>query len=286
MPVGRHRHAVNVRADGLASVLGPLLREPGVSVALLVDADSGMVLDACGPAAGDGADLEQLGAAHGDLVRLALGPAAGLDPAGPAAGDCELVVTLDGGRHLVVRRIPDPHGDRLALSVLVTGPPRVLRRTRRRLREVSAAALTAGPTTTLRPVEGAWVPGPGEERPLPPPRPRLPARPTPSTPPVRPPAAVGSALAALDMPRLPSPSPGVQPELRARPELRVRPELRAQPDLRPVPPSPPAPPAALPPPASPPPALPPPAPPPAPQAGPRAGLPPPAVPPAQRSRTG
>ena len=45
---GRHRHAINVRADGLATVLAPLLTDTRVRAAALVDVDSGMVLDTCG----------------------------------------------------------------------------------------------------------------------------------------------------------------------------------------------------------------------------------------------
>ena len=162
MPGGRHRHAINVRADGLRTVLGPLMRDPAVQAALLVDIDSGMVLDCCGrESAGTVVDQEQLGAAHGDLMRLALGSAfgPGADDPGRPDPECEIVIGLDERRHLVLRRVRDPHGDRLALSVLIDGPPRVLRRTRRRLRDVSAAALTAGPTTSLRPIEGEWQPG-------------------------------------------------------------------------------------------------------------------------------
>jgi hypothetical protein len=184
--VGRHRHAVNVRADGLATVLGPLAQDPAVLVALLVDVDSGMVLDSCGPAAAGGdaagaavpppaahpddshsywltepaaalADTEELGAAHGELMRLALGVATGSPVR--AGRDCELTVSLDGHRHLVLRRVPDPHGDRLVLSVLVDGPARIVKRVRRRLGEMSAAAFTAGPTVSLRPGLGAWVSG-------------------------------------------------------------------------------------------------------------------------------
>ena len=172
MPMGRHCHAVNVRSDGLATVLGRLMQDSAIQVALLVDVDSGMILDACGPQAGgigpdqEQLDQEQLGAAHSDLMRLALGPAVASGASGlpHRHGNCEIVVSQDDGRHLVLRLVPDPHGDRLALSVLIDGPGRALRRTRRRLREVSASALTAGPTTSLRPVEGTWVPGVIEER--------------------------------------------------------------------------------------------------------------------------
>src|SRR4051795_12445190 len=74
--VGRHRHAVTVRADGLGVVLGPLLNDPRVVLAALVDVDSGMVLDACTPdrpgAQYWGADLEMAGAGHAELARVAL----------------------------------------------------------------------------------------------------------------------------------------------------------------------------------------------------------------------
>lgn len=249
MPVGRHRHAIDVRTDGLASVLGPLLQDPAVRAALLVDVDSGMVLDACGLT--PDADQEQLGAAHADLLRLALGPAFGTGPEEPAAGDCEIVVQLDGGRHLVMRRVPDPFGDRLGLSVLVAGPPRAVRRTRRRLRGVvSAAALTAGPSVALRPVEGTWVTGVTADRPAPPVRRR--PLPTGSAPEV--PAAPagypvgGSALAALDAPRPAIPRTRPVDVLPAGPRsmpVEVGPLSVAPPPAEPRP----APPSALPPPA-------------------------------------
>ena len=246
MPIGRHRHAINVRADGLASVLGSLLQDSAVQAALLVDVDSGMVLDACGPRlSGLGVDQEQLGAAHGELMRLALGPAFGAAPKEPQpVADCEIVVALGGGRHLVLGQVPDPHGDRLALSVLVCGPPRAVRRARRRLREVSAAALTAGPTVSLRPIEGTWVPGVTEERAAPPARPRpSPGWSRDDTSPlgidVGAEPVGGSALAALDAPVAPAPRrlsvPGPLP-------LASR-IVRAAPESRPAPPS------ALPPPA-------------------------------------
>lgn len=151
--MGRHRHAINVRADGLAAVLGPLLRDPRIRVATLVDVDSGMVLDACGAAP----DLEVLGASQAELVRIALGLL--------AAPTCEVVVEAGGERHHIVRVVPDPHGGRLALSVVVDGSRRAVERTRRRLREVSDAALTAGPTMSRRPVvggplSGGWIGGP------------------------------------------------------------------------------------------------------------------------------
>ena len=95
MPIGRHRHAINVRTDGLASVLGPLLQDPAVQAALLVDVDSGMVLDACGLT--PDSDQEQLGAAHADLLRLAFGPAFGIgQDTWPPDGECEIVVSWTG----------------------------------------------------------------------------------------------------------------------------------------------------------------------------------------------
>lgn len=249
MAVGRHRHAINVRADGLASVLGTLMQDAAVQAALLVDVDSGMVLDACGPQAGGAVfDQEQLGAAHGELMRLSLGPAFGFAPNDPVpVDDCEIVVALGGERHLVLGRVTDPHGDRLVLSVLVCGPPRAVRRTRRRLREVSAAALTAGPTVSLRPVEGTWVPGVTEERP------EVRARPVADPPdtwprgfgarpmrvgpmgvePSRSEPVGGSALAALDAPV--PPRPAVAPAPDVLPQMpRI---VSAEPESRPAPPS-------------------------------------------------
>ena len=43
--MGRHRHVVNVRADGLTAVLEPFLRQRQVQAATLIDLSSGMVLD-------------------------------------------------------------------------------------------------------------------------------------------------------------------------------------------------------------------------------------------------
>jgi len=222
MPGGRHRHAINVRADGLSTVLGPLMRDAAVQAALLVDIDSGMVLDCCGrESAGTVVDQEQLGAAHGDLMRLALGPAfgPGADDPGRPEPECEIVIGLDERRHLVLRRVRDPHGDRLALSVLIDGPPRVLRRTRRRLRDVSAAALTAGPTTSLRPIEGEWHPG---ALPSPPP---APAPPRPAVAPMRVPAPAVPALSMvpvvprfLQTTRIPDPAAAPDPATGAAPK--------------------------------------------------------------------
>ncbi|MBW0119506.1 hypothetical protein [Pseudonocardia abyssalis] len=135
---------MNVRADGLQTVLGPLLRDRRVVTAVLLDVDSGMVLDAWSSHLGR-ADLELLGAGHAELVRTVRAGADGRDEG------CEVVASLGDDRHHVVRTVPDPHGDHLALSVVVVGRRRALERARRRLRVVSAAALTAGPTMARRP---------------------------------------------------------------------------------------------------------------------------------------
>jgi hypothetical protein len=166
--VGRHRHVVNVRTDGIAEVLGPLLRDARITAAALVDVGSGMVLDAwsaAGPTAPTGVpDLELIGAQHAEVVRCALAllrtwPRPDrLEPAGPEDDTCEVVLGADGGCHHLLRTVPDPHGDRLALAVVVDGPPRVLERVRKRLRSVAVdAALTAGPSMSRRPVRGAWL---------------------------------------------------------------------------------------------------------------------------------
>jgi hypothetical protein len=160
--VGRHRHAVNVRVDGLAVVLGPLLSDVRISAAVLLDVDSGMVLDAwCAVGSPDDPpDLEVLGAQHAEVIRGALALLrewpGGSEGADGTTGSCEVVLGMDGGVRHLLRTVPDPHGDRLALAVVVDGPQRVLDRVRKRLRTVAVDALTAGPSTTRRPVLGAW----------------------------------------------------------------------------------------------------------------------------------
>lgn len=158
--MGRHRHAVAVRTDGLAAVLGPLFADPRIRSAALIDVDSGMVLDVCGPdtAAGrfgsrraaehDHRD-EVRGAAHAELVRIALALAPG------SGGVLGLVIEAGPDRH-VLHTVTDPHGGRLALSVVVRGPDRVVAKVRRQLRAVSEAALTAGPSVAVRPGSAGW----------------------------------------------------------------------------------------------------------------------------------
>lgn len=163
--MGRHRHLVNVRADGIAVVLGPLLRDVRIVAAALVDVDSGMVLDAwSGAEAGTGPpDLELIGAQHAEIVRCALQLLRTWPGAGGATGSCEVVLGTDGGVRHLLRTVPDPLGDRLALAVVVDGPQRVLDRVRKRLEAVSVDALTAGPSMTRRPSGGGWsfdTPGP------------------------------------------------------------------------------------------------------------------------------
>ncbi|WP_132426155.1 hypothetical protein [Pseudonocardia endophytica] len=141
-----------MRTDGLAAVLGPLASDPRVRAAALVDVDSGMVLDACGRDTDGGPGTEARGAAHAEIVRTASAMA-------PGPEDCEVIVNAgDGGRH-VLRTVTDPHGGRLALAVvLADGAGWTLSRLRRRLRAVSAAALTAGPSMALRPTADGWEP--------------------------------------------------------------------------------------------------------------------------------
>ncbi len=149
--MGRHRHAVTVRVDGLAAVLGPLLRDARVVAATLVDADSGMVLDTC---TSDGwtTDLDMVGAAHAELARMAFTLPGQQDPE-PVD---ELIVSAGPDRHHLLRAVPDPHGDRLVLSIVVSGSRRFAERARRRLRAVPVDALTAGPTIVRRPGVGGW----------------------------------------------------------------------------------------------------------------------------------
>jgi hypothetical protein len=156
--VARHRRRLTVRDDGLAAVVDPLVAAGGIDVAVLVDVESGMLLDAWARA-GVG-DVETLGAAHADTVKALLG-------AGPPA--VELILSEDDRRHHVIRSVADPAGGRLVLAVVVGGPPRLLRRVRRGLRQIPEESLTAGPETTSveddAPLPFASAPPPGPEVP-------------------------------------------------------------------------------------------------------------------------
>jgi hypothetical protein len=150
--VGRHQHLTCVRSDGLSAVLRPLLDDRSIVAATLVDVDSGLVLDGYvdDPDAHPTlADLELLGASHADMVRATAAVA------GPTL--TELTVSTDDGHHHVLYAVPDPHGDRLAVAVVVRGSARHVARARRRLRTVPVDALTAGPSLARRPVDGRWV---------------------------------------------------------------------------------------------------------------------------------
>ncbi|MEJ2859656.1 hypothetical protein [Actinomycetospora flava] len=149
--MGRHRHLTCVRSDGLSAVLRPLLDDRRIVAATLVDVDSGLVLDGYVDDPGEHpglADLELLGAAHADMVKAATVVSASL---------AELTVSTDDGHHHVLHAVPDPHGERLVVAVVVHGAPRHVTRARLRLRTVSVEALTAGPTLARRPVDGSWV---------------------------------------------------------------------------------------------------------------------------------
>ena len=84
--MARHRRPVNVRDDGLPAVLGPLVNEGGVERAVLLDVDSGMVLDAWArgegvapddPAAGSGAAPGTVDTVPGGSAALGPGSAPG-----------------------------------------------------------------------------------------------------------------------------------------------------------------------------------------------------------------
>jgi hypothetical protein len=77
--VARHRRPVNVRDDGLTAVLGPLITVGGVERAVLLDVDSGMVLDAWTRGEASSSDSAVPGTGSGDH-----GPASG---AGSAQSD-------------------------------------------------------------------------------------------------------------------------------------------------------------------------------------------------------
>jgi hypothetical protein len=126
---------LTVRDDGILAVIAPIVAACRVEVAVLVDVGSGMALDTW-VRGDDQGDQEALGAAQADVVRalVALGT--------PSA---EFVLSQHGCRHHVVRSVVDPCGGRLALAVVVGGSARAARRALRRIRELPAGCLTAGP---------------------------------------------------------------------------------------------------------------------------------------------
>ncbi|ODU02220.1 MAG: hypothetical protein ABS81_18345 [Pseudonocardia sp. SCN 72-86] len=121
--------------------LAALVRDRAVVVAALFDAGSGMLLTS---RSRDGApeDLDTVCAGQADVIRAAL-DAARVSIGGPAP--TEVVVAHGDRLHQVLRTVHDPLGDRLVLSLLVDGPPRALRRVRRRLGRIDAAALVPLP---------------------------------------------------------------------------------------------------------------------------------------------
>ena len=155
--MARHRRPVNVRDDGLPAVLGPLITAGGIELAVLLEVDSGMVLDAW---AQDGeaatSDAEALGARHADVLRALL--------ALPGAPPAELTLIVDG-RHHLVRCVADPAGGRLALAVVVSSTPWVVRRVRRHLRQLPDAGLTTGPWILSWAIGPRSTSGPIAERP-------------------------------------------------------------------------------------------------------------------------
>jgi hypothetical protein len=60
----------------------------------------------------------------------------------------------------LLRDVPDPHGDRLVLAVVVAGSSRSVVRARQKMAAVPVEALTAGPSLQRRPVDGQWLIGP------------------------------------------------------------------------------------------------------------------------------
>ena len=149
-------------------MLRPLLDERGIVAATLADVGSGLLLDGWTDTP-DLPDVDLLAASHVDMVRAARGL---------SDGDAGEVTVVLGACHHLLADVPDPHGDRLVLAVVVHGGRGRVARARRRLREATrSAGLTAGPDLTLRPVEGTWRPPPVETVEAPSRRPAPPAAP-------------------------------------------------------------------------------------------------------------
>ncbi|MEK6440166.1 hypothetical protein [Pseudonocardia sp. T1-2H] len=120
-----------------------LVRLPAVLACALVDAGSGMVLDAhvTGRTPGGVDGLADVAAAQLELVRTAEDLRAGAPWAGHPA---EIVVAHGPGLFHLVRPVADPYGDGLVLAVLVAAPERNLRRVRRKLDKIEPASLVPG----------------------------------------------------------------------------------------------------------------------------------------------
>ncbi|NMI01635.1 hypothetical protein HF526_30695, partial [Pseudonocardia sp. K10HN5] len=162
---------------GLEASLGRLVHDSRVIAAALVDYDSGMALQTYA-AERSRVDLEYASAGHAELVRTAVDTFRSLLPASPPT---EIVVSHRDRLHHLMRPVPDPLGDRLVLTLLVSGPERGLRRIQRRLRAVDLSSLAprpAAPAPAPAPVEPASPRGPEPFGPVQPPQatPALPAR--------------------------------------------------------------------------------------------------------------
>ncbi|MFD1235319.1 hypothetical protein ACFQ34_18680, partial [Pseudonocardia benzenivorans] len=128
------------------AALAALVRDRAVVAAALLDAGSGMLL-AARSREGAPEDLETVCAGQADVIRAAV-DAAAVSFGGPAP--TEVVVAHGDRLHQVLRTVHDPLGDRLVLSLLVDGPPRALRRLRRRLSRMDTAALVPMPGALVR----------------------------------------------------------------------------------------------------------------------------------------
>ncbi|MCW0211955.1 MAG: hypothetical protein OJJ54_01210, partial [Pseudonocardia sp.] len=117
-----------------------LVRSSAVLACTLVDAGSGMLLDAhvTGRVPGGTDELENLAAAQVELVRAAEDVRA---RAAWAGAPSEIVMAQGSGLFHLVRALPDPYGDGLVLAVLVAAPERNLRRVRRKLDRIDPGAL-------------------------------------------------------------------------------------------------------------------------------------------------
>src|SRR5215213_2730091 len=95
-------------------------------------------------------DIETVCAGQADVIRAALDATRVSLPVAPPT---EVVVAHGERLHQLLRTVDDPLGDRLVLAVLVEGPPRVLRRVRRRVARLDPAVLIPRPVPVPAPAE-------------------------------------------------------------------------------------------------------------------------------------